>query len=311
LSEIKAKPSQRPAVRTRSSPHILSIPSANVGSTFRRPALPPPSSLLTAQFRKEKTRTVTLRSGEDNQKKKTEAEPNKPPSDVDSNVTVYKNEFNVISPESLEGETSITDWYKKIVKLMVKKQYPVQEIRKMVERLKQIKDVHKVQPTTMLERMQNSNLPVTESEKTVPSDKSALPPPPPPPSQLTSLETNVVYPNINRRTRPAKTDTNKVYTNSDRRSATADTNKIYPDLDRRRMSSQTRDISAIPQNINTVRRRIGSRAGSRGQFVSSPDMEYAEDNQLAPRERRPLSLKLRNFLQLNPQFRVPFGAVFH
>lgn len=305
LSEIKAKPRQKPFVRARSSAHILSIPSANVSSRFNHPLLRPPSTVLTAQFRREKTRTVTLRSEEDNKRNAKETESDKTQNDVSSNITVYKNEFNVISPESLEGETSITDWYKKIVKLMVKKQYPVDEIRKMVERLRQIKDVHKIQPTDMLERIQNSDLPVAESEKPVPSDNRVTSP-----QSTSSLESNVVYPNINRRTWPATADTNTnmVYPNSDRRSATADTNMAYPDLDRRRrvMPSQHRDISAIPPNINSARRR----AGSRGQFVNNPNLDYAEDNRLTLRERRPLSMKLANFLDLNPQFRIPFGAVF-
>lgn len=227
-----------------------------------------------------------MSSGND-QKNEDEVKPTESPKEEKENVPLYKNEFNVISPESLEGEVSIKDWYKKIVKLMVKKNMPVAEIKKMVDRLKQIKDVHKTQPTTMLEKLRNSEMSLTElnSDNAAISDNSLSSQP------TTSPTTNVVYPEVERR--PAAPVN------------TASRNMLYPDIDRQQQ--RARDISAIPPNINTVR----GRPGRRGSSANNPYVDHSEDNQLTPNERSALSVKLRNFMELNPQFRVPFGAVFH
>lgn len=92
------------------------------------------------------------------------------------NVFLYKNEFNVISLEFLEGEVSIKDWYKKIVKFMVKKNMLVVEIKKMVDRLKQIKDVYKMQLIIMFEKLRNLEMFLIElnSDNVVIFDNSLL-----------------------------------------------------------------------------------------------------------------------------------------
>lgn len=285
LNQIKSKPVTK-STTSKSSAHILRIPPSRVSSRFNYPILPPPNPILMGQFRKEKTRTVTLSSGND-QKNEDEVKPTESPKEEKENVPLYKNEFNVISPESLEGEVSIKDWYKKIVKLMVKKNMPVAEIKKMVDRLKQIKDVHKTQPTTMLEKLRNSEMSLTESN----SDNAAISDNSLSSQPTTSPTTNVVYPEVERR--PAAPVN------------TASRNMLYPDIDRQQQ--RARDISAIPPNINTVR----GRPGRRGSSANNPYVDHSEDNQLTPNERSALSVKLRNFMELNPQFRVPFGAVFH
>ncbi|XP_061185429.1 uncharacterized protein LOC133193479 [Saccostrea echinata] len=294
LNEIKSKTNRKPVQRSRSSAHILSIPPAKGSPKFNFPVLPPPSRFLGGQFRREKTRTVTLGSEKDDAQVTESLPITKEKNTKENNFTIYKNEFNVISPESLEGETSIADWYKKIVKLMVQKQYPVSEIKKKVERLQQIKDVHKTKPTVMLESLQNSDVSVTKTEfpQNALSDNSLS-------SALPTLQPT------------SSTDINMVYPKMDNTPAVENRNAVYPEADQRPLiassSQKARDINAIPPNINTVRRHVESG----GPSVSNPYVDYSEDNQLTPAERRPLTSKLRNFLEFNPEFRIPFGAVFH
>lgn len=294
LNQIKSKPDTK-STTPKSPAHILQIPSSRVSSRFNYPILPPPNPLLIGQFRKEKTRTVTLSSGND-QTNADEVKPTESPKEEKENVPVYTNEFNVISPESLEGEVSIKDWYRKIVKLMVQKNMPVAEIKKMVDRLKQIKDVHKTQPITMLEKLRNSDMSLAESN----SDNAAISDNSLSSQSMTSPKTNVVYPEVERR--PAAAVEQKPSPDTVN---TASRNVLYPDIDRQQQ--RARDFSAIPPNINTVR----GRPGPRGSSANNPYVDHSEDNQLTPSERSALSVKLRNFMELNPQFRVPFGAVLH
>ena len=288
LNEIKSTSSSS----SNSAAHILRIPPSGVSSKFYYPILPPPSPLLMGQFRKEKTRTVTLGS-DSTLETTTEAQ-----KEEKENVETYQNEFNVISPESLEGEISIKDWYTKIVKLMVQKKMPVAEIKKMVDRLKQIKDVHKTQPMTMLEKLQNSQRSTAETETTFERTEFSD-------NSLATMSTsspktnNMVYSEMERRQQFA-VERKTVAVSKD-----VTRNMVYPEAHREQQ--RARDVSAIPPNINTVREHPEARSAS----SNNPYVDYSENNQLTPEERRPLTAKLRNFMELNPQFRVPFGAVFH